>query len=55
MREERRHLQREVKDEKRFHDNLKHERIDLESEVRKLRINKDSLQKKLRWDMDWFF
>ena len=46
-RDEKKKMQKEIQEEKRFHDNLKHERLDLESEVRKLRIQKDQLSKKL--------
>ena len=44
---ERRRLQDEVKHERNILDNLKKERIDLESDVRKIRISKDTMEKKM--------
>ena len=44
---ERRRLQDEVRHERNILDNLKKERIDLESDVRKVRISKDTMEKKM--------
>lgn len=48
LRDERRSLQQEVREQRNFLDNLGKERLDLESEVRKLRNVKDVNQKKIR-------
>ena len=38
----------ELKEQRRMLDVLKHERVDLEAEVRKLRLNKENAEQQLR-------